>query len=82
MPVPEPMERDFFKCVKERTKFGLNEVNGHRSTTLVNLSKIALRLNRPLKYDPVKQEFIADDEANRYVYQSMRSPWNLPGVQV
>ena len=82
MPDPEPMELDYFKCVRERMKFGLNEVNGHRSTTLINMSKIALRLNRTLKYDPVKEEFIGDDEANRYIYQSMRGPWNLPGEQV
>jgi hypothetical protein len=82
MPDPEPMEHDFFKCVRERNKFGLNEVNGHRSTTLINMSKIALRLNRSLDFDPVKQRFIGGDEANRYIYQSMRGPWNLPGEQV
>ena len=82
MPDPEPMETDFFKCVKERLKFGLNEVNGHRSATLVNLSKIAIRLNRSLKFDPEKQQFIDDLEANHYIYQPMRSPWTLPGEPV
>ena len=82
-PDPEPQLldggaiQDYHTCVRERRKFGLNEENAHRSTTLVNISKIALRLNRSLDFDPVKQEFINDDEANRYVNPPMRAPWNL-----
>jgi len=78
-PEPEPMITDFYESVKTRQKFGLDEIKAHRSTTLVNLSKIALRLNRTLNYDPVKEIFIADDEANRYINQPMRGPWHLNG---
>ena len=63
--------------MRERRKFGLNEENAHRSTTLVNIAKIALRVNRSLNYDPVKQEFINDIEANRYINPPMRGPWGL-----
>ena len=82
LPDPAPLEGDFFKCVRERIPFGLDEVKAHRSTTMVNISKIALRLNRSLDFDPVKQRFINDEEANSYIYQPMRSPWTLPGEQV
>lgn len=77
LPDPKPQNGDFYNCVRSREKFALNELNAHRSTSIVNLGKIALRLNRTLKYDPVKEEFVNDDAANRLIDQPMRSPWNL-----
>ena len=38
-PEPEPQVTDFIEAVKERKKFALNEVNGHRSCTIVNLAR-------------------------------------------
>ncbi|MEW6236690.1 MAG: Gfo/Idh/MocA family oxidoreductase [Candidatus Omnitrophota bacterium] len=76
-PDPAPQITDFPEAVRARKKFALNEANGHRSCTLINLGKIAVRLGRGLKYDPVKQEFIGDDAANRLIYQPMRTPWHL-----
>lgn len=76
-PDPAPQQTDFVDAVKRRKKFALNEENGHRSATLVNMGKIALRLNRSLKFDPVKQEFIDDAGANALIYQPMRGPWTI-----
>ena len=77
LPDPEPQMTDFFEAVRTRTKFALNEQNGHRSCTIVNLAKIAVQLGRILRFDPVKQLFIDDEEANRYIHQPMRAPWQL-----
>ena len=76
-PDPEPQVTDFVEAVKERKKFALNEENGHRSCTIVNLGTIALRLGRSLKFDPVNQVFIDDEGANRLVNQHMRSDWTM-----
>lgn len=76
-PDPEPQVTDFVEAVKERKKFALNEENGHRSCTLVNMGLIALRLGRSLKFDPVKQEFIDDEGANRLIDQPMRAAWTI-----
>lgn len=76
-PDPEPQQVDFIDSVRNRRKFALNEANGHRSCTIVNLSKIALRVRRPLCFDPVNQLFIDDEEANRLIDQPMRAPWHL-----
>jgi len=77
LPDPEPQLIDFHQAVRQREKFALNEENGHRSTTLVNLGKIAWRLGRKLYFDPDKQLFKNDDAANRLINQPMRSPWYL-----
>ncbi|GLU51379.1 Gfo/Idh/MocA family oxidoreductase [Dyadobacter frigoris] len=76
-PEPEPQVTDFLEAVKTRSKFALNEENGHRSCTLVNLGVIALRLGRSLNFDPVAQFFVGDEAANRLIDQPMRSPWTL-----
>ncbi len=77
LPDPAPQITTFTESVLTRKKFALNELNGHRSCSLVNLGKIALRLGRNLKYDPVKQEFIDDEGANRLINQPMRGPWKI-----
>jgi len=76
-PEPAPQNTDFLECVHNRQKFALNEVNGYHSATIVNMGAVALRLNRTLNYDPVKQEFINDAEANLLSNQPMRAPWTI-----
>lgn len=76
-PDPEPQVTDFVEAVKERKKFALNEENGHRSCTLINMGKIAVHLGRSLKFDPVKQEFIDDEGANLLINQPMRGEWSM-----
>lgn len=77
LPDPEPQISVFTESVQTRKKFALNEANGHRSCTLINLGKIALRLGRTLKFDPLKQRFIDDDGANQLINQPMRGPWTI-----
>ena len=77
LPDPEPQLTSFSESVRTRRKFALNEINGHRSCTLVNLGVIAVRLGRNLKYDPVNERFIDDEGANRLIDQPMRDPWRI-----
>jgi predicted dehydrogenase len=49
LPDPEPQVTNFVEAVKTRKKFALNEMNGHRSCTLVNLAKTALQTGRKLR---------------------------------
>ncbi len=77
MPDPTPQVTNFLDSVKYRTPFALNESNGHRSCTIVNLGKIALQLGRTLRFDPVAQVFLNDDEANRMINPPMRAPWTI-----
>lgn len=74
-PDPEPLISSFAESVRTRQPFALNERNGHRSTTLINLAKIAMRVQRPLRYDPENEVFINDDQANALIDEPMRGPW-------
>lgn len=68
---------NFFACVRSRGKPIADVEIGHRTTTVCNLGQIAMVLGRPLKWDPVKEEFVGDDMANRLRGRAMRSPWSL-----
>lgn len=77
LPDPAPQIQLFSESVRTRQKFSLNEMNGHRSCNLINMGKIALRLGRNLKFDPVKQEFLNDPGANALIHQPMRGHWRI-----
>ncbi|MGF1587521.1 MAG: Gfo/Idh/MocA family oxidoreductase [Bacteroidales bacterium] len=76
-PEPDPQVTNFSEAVRERKIFALNEQNGFRSCTLVNMAIIAVRLGRSLQFDPEKCEFINDMAANLMIDQPMRAPWNI-----
>jgi predicted dehydrogenase len=77
LPDPEPQITTFTESVRTRKKFALNEMNGYHSCTVVNMGIIALQLGRTLHFDPVAQQFIDDEAANRLIHQPMRAPWSL-----
>jgi len=76
-PDPQPQVTDFIDAVKNRKKFALNEENGFRSCSIINIGLAALRLGRSLKFDPVKMEFINDEGANRLIFPPLRAPWTI-----
>jgi predicted dehydrogenase len=47
------------------------------SDALCNLQQIAIKLKRKLSWDPSREAFVADDEANRMLDRPMRGPWRL-----
>jgi myo-inositol 2-dehydrogenase / D-chiro-inositol 1-dehydrogenase len=76
MPDPEPLVT-FAEAVKNRKQPGGNAEAAHRCAILLHLANIAIRTGRKLKFDPVKEEFVGDELANRYVNPPMRAPWHL-----
>jgi len=68
---------DFIECVKTRQRPICDVEIGCRSVTVCHLGNIAYWLKRPLKWDPVKEQFIGDDEANRWLDRPKRAPWTL-----
>lgn len=72
---PPKQDSDFLECVRSRRKFALNEANGFRSCTLVNLGVTAHRLNKSLRFDSKTLRF-EEPEANALINQPMRGPWD------
>jgi hypothetical protein len=66
---------DFLNAVRSRGRPGSNIDIGCRSITVCHLGNIAYELGRPLRWDPAKEEFVNDVEANRLRFRQMRSPW-------
>ncbi|HOX39551.1 MAG TPA: Gfo/Idh/MocA family oxidoreductase [Candidatus Brocadiia bacterium] len=68
---------DFLHCVRTREEPFRNIEVAHRTATVAHMGNIAYRLKRPLKWDHVKEEFVGDPEANRFLDRSRRAPWRL-----
>ncbi|HLO79679.1 MAG TPA: Gfo/Idh/MocA family oxidoreductase [Chitinophagaceae bacterium] len=50
---------------------------GHRSNSVCALANIAYELRRPLKFDPVKETFKGDKEANKLLLPRFREGWKI-----
>ena len=70
-------DQNFIECVKTRSKTCSPIDAAHRSTTVGYLGYISILLGRKLRWDPLKECFIHDEQANRMLSRSMRSPWHL-----
>ena len=68
---------DFFRSVRTRQDPVSPVESGHAASTLGNVSDIALRLGRKLKWDPTRDRFVGDDEANQMLSRPARSPWTI-----
>ncbi|MFO1496915.1 MAG: Gfo/Idh/MocA family oxidoreductase [Verrucomicrobiota bacterium] len=68
---------NWFECTQTRARPSSHEEIGHRSASLGHLAIIAYMLERSLRWDPVKEEFIGDDQANRLRSRAMREPWRV-----
>lgn len=68
---------NFFEAVRTRKGTIADAETAHRTTTVCNLGTIAMALGRKLRWDPVKEEFVGDEMANRLRRRAMRSPWSL-----
>ncbi len=70
-------KRNFLECVRTRGKTICPVDTAVRSDTICHLDDLAIRLGRKLQWDPQREEFVHDDEANRLLRRPMRSPWTL-----
>ena len=68
---------NFLDCIKARGETVAPIENAHRSVTIAHLGNIAMRLGRKIKWDPDKERFPGDPEADRMLTRTMRAPWHL-----
>ncbi|MGW8316913.1 MAG: Gfo/Idh/MocA family protein [Bacteroidales bacterium] len=71
---------NFLACVDSRKWQDLHAevLEGHLSSSLCHLGNIACRLKRSLEFDPEKELFVGDPEANEYLTKVYRAPYLLP----
>jgi len=77
---PNGEHDDFLKCVRSRKDPYFPVDIGHRVSTVCHLANIAIKLDRKLKWDPKREHFVGDEEANKMLDRPRRDPWQLPKV--
>jgi hypothetical protein len=67
---------NFAEAVKTRKDPVSNIEDAVHSDIISHVSDIAIRCGRTVVWDPVKEDFIGDDEASRRLVRAHREPWN------
>jgi len=68
---------NWIECIRSRGRTSTDEELGHRAASLGHLIIAAYKLGRSLTWDPQREEFPGDAEANRLRSRALRSPWRL-----
>ncbi|MCP4644945.1 MAG: Gfo/Idh/MocA family oxidoreductase [bacterium] len=68
---------NWLECIKTRGKPYSHEEIGHRGASLGHLTIIAYKLGRSLKWDPAREVFPEDEQANRLLRRARRAPWHI-----
>jgi hypothetical protein len=68
---------NWLNCIQTRERPVMSVEIGFRVVTLAIIANVSYLLGRKLRWDPVKQKFLDDEEANRFLAQPYRAPWHL-----
>jgi len=71
---------DFLAAIESRGKPIADIEQGHISTASCILANVAMKLGRPLVYDPKKREVTNDPEATKLLARPYRAPWQRPVI--
>lgn len=69
--------RNFLDCVKSRGQTRANADVACQAHIACHAANVALFLGRKVKFDPKKNEFLGDEEANRLRSEALREPWRI-----
>ena len=69
--------QNWLNCIRTRRRAACDMAIGCRSTIVSHLGCIAHWTGRRLTWDPAREIFPGDDEANRWLGRAMRPPWRL-----
>ncbi|GMV66818.1 MAG: Gfo/Idh/MocA family oxidoreductase [Candidatus Omnitrophica bacterium] len=71
---------NFIDAIRKRDKAVLHAPpeEGHPSAALCHLANISYRLNRDLAFDPEKEKFVGDEEADAMLTRKYREPFVVP----
>lgn len=69
--------KDFLDAMRKRSRPICDVEIGHRTASVCNIANIAYELKRPLKWNPKKETFKKDDEANALLGRKLRPEWAI-----
>lgn len=69
--------KDFLQAMRDRTKPICDVEVGHRTSSFCNIANIAYQVGRPLKWDPKKELFEKDKEANALLGRKLNGEWAI-----
>ena len=71
-------EKNFIDCVYSGEPTAAPIEAAHRTISVAHIGNIAMRLGRSkLAWDPAKEQFVDDTEANKMLTREMRKPWAI-----
>ena len=70
--------QNWIDCIRTREKPVADVDIGHRSISICHLANITRWIGQRLKWDPIKEEFIDNDEANKFINRPRRKGFELP----
>jgi predicted dehydrogenase len=76
--IARPHIQNWLDCIKSRKRPNADVEIGHRSISVCHLVNITRELDRKLKWDPVAEKFVGDDEANKLLDRPRRAGFELP----
>jgi hypothetical protein len=80
--VSNNQQGNWLDCIKSR-KEPISAVEpGHRACTVCLITHIAMKLGRKLNWDPVKEKFVKDDEANSMLSRPQRAPYGTNYIKM
>jgi len=68
---------NFLHCVRTRQRTICDIDIAHRAASALLLGGVAKQLNRTVKWDPVAEECMADEQASRLLSIAKREPWRI-----
>lgn len=78
----DSLHGNWVDCIKTRNLTLIPAEVGHRSCSLALLGDIAMHIGRRLKYDPAKEMFLGDDEANAMLSRPQRAPYGTNTIRI
>lgn len=69
--------RNFFECIKSREQPISDVETHHRAMSTCHLANIAIRLGRPIKWDPEKEQIVGDEAANAWLRREQRKGYEI-----
>jgi hypothetical protein len=75
-----PHIENFFECIRTRKPTHAGAETGHRATSLCHLLNICRAAQRQLHWNPKKEQFVGDDEANKLLSRPRRKGYELPKI--